>query len=241
MSARAWAASAAVALAACAKIDYLPPNPVAPWPTRVLMHRGGGGAGDSGAPACPYPENTLPAVECGAQLLDGVEVDVQLSTSGTLWLGHNNEVLDCAGNSIGCFQDLGDGSIDAVATCTDPDSGARVQKYVRLSDVFAALSVDHPDKYVSLDIKGQYCRSLGRPEAEAMADQVDTLVRVYGMGGKVSVESEQRAFLQRIVDAGAPVATFVNALGDIDMPLSWAANLGATGISFKYGSASGMR
>ena len=227
MSRAARAAAAVLALAACSKIDYLPPKPVAPWPTRVLMHRGGGSSG-------PYPGNTLPAVRWGASLLDGVEIDVQLSANSTLWLGHDNEVLGCDGKSIGCFQDLDDTAIDAVAYCPDPSTGAPVQHYVRLDEVFAAISVEFPGSLFSLDVKGQYCRSLGRDEAEAMADQVDALVRTYGMDGKVAVETEQRAFLERIVDRRAPVYGFVNALDDIDGPLGAASNLGATGISFKF-------
>lgn len=225
------AALVTLALAACQKIDYLPQNPVEPWPTRVLMHRGGGSEG-------PYPGNTLPAVRWGASILDGVEIDIQLSADGTLWLGHDNEVLGCDGEQIGCFQDLGDAEIDGVAYCADPASGTLVQHYVRLSEVFAAISVEFPESLFSLDIKGQYCRSLGRSEAESMADEVDRLVRQYGMGGKVAVESEQRSFLERLKHDGAPVYAFVVSLGDIDGPLSAAANVGATGISFKYAPTS---
>ncbi|BDG05608.1 glycerophosphodiester phosphodiesterase [Anaeromyxobacter oryzae] len=231
MSVAGRAAAAVLVLAACEKIDYLPPNPVAPWPTRVLMHRGGGSDG-------PYLPNTLPAVEWGASILDGVEIDIQLSADGTLWLGHDNEVLGCDGQGVGCFQDLHDGEIEAVAYCDDPSSGAPVQHYVRLAEVFAAISVEFPDSLFSLDIKGQYCRSVGRDEAEAMADELDRLVLANGMGGRVAVESEQRAFLERVVEKSTPVFTFVNALGDIDGPLTAASNLGATGISFKYDPSS---
>jgi glycerophosphoryl diester phosphodiesterase len=217
----------ALALCACAKVDYLPPAPVAPWPTKVLMHRGGGSAG-------PYRENTLPAVEWGASALDGVEIDIELSASGTLWLGHDNDVHSCDEAVVGCFQDLDDAAIDAVAYCPDPVTGAPVQRYVRLDDVFAAISVEFPDDLFSLDIKGQYCRSLGRDEARAMADEVARLVAKHAMGSKVAVESEQREFLERIVESGAPVYAFVNALDDIDAPLSASASLGAAGISFKY-------
>jgi glycerophosphoryl diester phosphodiesterase len=227
----AAAATVALALSACSKIDYLPPDPVAPWPTRVLMHRGGGSSS-------PYPENTLPAVRWGASILDGVEIDLELSANGTLWLGHDNEVLGCDGNSIGCFQDLEDASIDAVAYCDDLSTGAPVQHYVRLDEVFARISVEFPDSLFALDIKGQYCRSLGRDEARAMADEVDRLVRTHAMDGKVAVETEQRAFLERTVENATPVYSFVNSLGDIDAPLSQAANLGATGISFKYAPTS---
>jgi len=91
-----------------------------------------------------------------------------------------------------------------------------------------------PDKLYALDIKGQYCREVGVDEANAMGDEVNRLVRLHGLDGKVAVESSQRTFLERIAANGAPVFSFVVALDDIDGPLSAAANLGATGISFKY-------
>lgn len=225
------AALVTLALAACQKIDYLPQNPVDPWPTRVLMHRGGGSAG-------PYHENTLPAVRFGASILDGVEIDIQLSADGTLWLGHDNEALGCDGQAVGCFQDLRDSEIDGFAYCADPASGALVQHYVRLSEVLAAISVEFPASLFALDIKGQYCRSLGRSEAESMADEVDRLVRQYGMGGKVAVESDQRSFLERLRHDASPVYAFVVSLGDIDGPLSAAENVGAAGISFKFAPTS---
>jgi glycerophosphoryl diester phosphodiesterase len=236
VSLAARAAAAALALSACEKFDYIPPNPVEGWPTRVLMHRGGGDGS-------PCPHNTLPSVRYGASVLDGAEVDVQISADGTLWLGHDNEVYGCDGAVLGCFQDLDDGAIDGVAYCDEPGSdpscqdaahGGRVQHYVRLDEVFAAFAVEIPDGLLALDVKGQYCRELGVDEATGMADEVDRLVGLHDLGGKVLVESSQRSFLERIVDRGTPVHSFVIALDDIDGPLSAAANLGATGISFKY-------
>jgi len=236
VSLAARAAAAALALSACDKIDYLPPDPVEPWPTRVLLHRGGG---DPALGGSPCPQNTLPAVRFGASVVDGVEVDVQISADGTLWLGHDNEVHDCSDEAVGCFQDMGDAAIDAVAYCDEPASdascrdasrGGQVQHYARLDDVLAAMSLELPDKLYALDIKGQYCREVGVDEANAMGDEVNRLVRLHGLDGKVAVESSQRTFLERIAANGAPVFSFVVALDDIDGPLSAAANLGAPGI-----------
>lgn len=222
MSAGARAAAAALALCACDKIEYLPPNPIQGWPTKVLMHRGGGGGG-------PYRENTTDAVLYGAGLLGGVEVDVQVSANGTLWLGHDNEVLACDGvTQVGCFQDLGDAEIEPHAIC------GGVEHYSRLDDVFQAVKLVYPETLYSLDIKGQYCRTLGVDEARAMAGEVERLVAAHGLGEKVAVESSQREFMERIVASATPIYSFVVALDDIDGPLSAAANLGATGISLKY-------
>jgi glycerophosphoryl diester phosphodiesterase len=233
--------AAALALSACEKIDYIPPNPVAGWPTKVLMHRGGGSCGSPYGSPCP--DNTLPAILHGLSTLDGAEMDIQLSKDRTLWLGHDNEVLKCDRSPLGaCFQDLADPDIDAVAYCNTttgtpctPGSASCAQHYVRLDEVFAAVAVPaYADKLFSLDVKGQYCGTGIADAATVMADEVNRLVRAHGMDGKVLVESDQRTFVERVVANATPVYSFVVALDDVDGPLSAAARLGATGISFKY-------
>ena len=71
-----------------------------------------------------------------------------------------------------------------------------------------------------------------------MADEVDRLVRTYGLGGRVLAETSQLAFLDQLVSKGSPVDTFVVSLGDVDGPLGAASRQGATGISFKFDPAS---
>ncbi len=234
----------AVALGACSKIDYLPDAPLAGWfPPVVLMHRGGGNDCGPGLPCWP---NTLPAVQHGFETLDGVEVDLQITADGTVWLGHDNETVDCAGNGIGCFQDLHDSDVDRVAycdgavACTPNAANATtcIQHYVRAEEVFKALQVTSPEKMISLDVKGQYCRELGVGEAQRMGDEVDRLVRTYGMAWRVMAESSQLAFLDQVKGLGTPIYTFIVSLGDVDGPLGAASRQGATGISFKWDPAS---
>ena len=62
------------------------------------MHRGNGFNTD-------FVQNTLPAAEYGLSVLDGIELDIQLSKDGTLWLDHDNEVHDCDGNTCWLFSD----------------------------------------------------------------------------------------------------------------------------------------
>ena len=234
---------AAVALAGCSKIDYLPANPVAGWyPPVVLMHRGGGYDCGPGLSCMP---NTLPAVLHGFDTLDGAEVDIQISADGTIWLGHDNATHDCAGNQIGCFQDLHDSAIDPVAYCDgaspctpDPVSPSTtcIQHYVRLEEVFAAVSGVQPSKMISLDVKGQYCRSLGIQDAQRMGEEVARLVRAHAMDWRVLAETSQLNFLDQVGDS--PLYTFVVSLGDVDAPLSSAVDRGARGISFKFAPGS---
>src|SRR6187551_609157 len=128
----------------CEKIVIYPDNPFLEIPTKVLMHRGSGDNPD-------IVSNTLEAAQYGLSILDGVELDIQLSLDGTLWLDHDNEVRDCNGNIIGCFQNMTDAAISAAAEC------AGVIRYHKLESVFQLMVSSYPDSYISLDIKGQYC------------------------------------------------------------------------------------
>jgi glycerophosphoryl diester phosphodiesterase len=243
-AALAGLAVAALALGACSKFDYLPDQPLQGWsPPVVLMHRGGGyDCGDGSTVPC-WP-NTLPAVKHGFATLDGAEVDIQVSLDGTLWLGHDNQVKDCTGATLQCFQDKTDLQIEEVAycdgavSCYDPSAPNCLQHYVRAEEVFAALQDYMPEKLISLDIKGQYCRELGLSEAQHMANEVDRLVRTYGMAGRVLTETSQLAFIDQLVGRGTPADTFVVSLGDVDGPLGAAARQGVAGISFKYADGS---
>lgn len=206
----------------CEKILYTPDNPFSGLHTRVLMHRGNGFN-------TAFHENTLPAAEYGLSVLDGIELDIQLSRDGTLWLDHSNEVLDCDGNSIGCFMTMTDDEILAAAECGD------TLRYHPLESVFALMVSKYPDSYISLDIKSQYCEIKNTIETmRLMAESVLALVDKYKMQGKVLVESNSVEFLQELANQSS-VGQCVVSLGDVDEGLANAAYVKARGISLEYG------
>jgi glycerophosphoryl diester phosphodiesterase len=206
----------------CEKISYLPDNPILGIPTKVLMHRGNGFNDD-------LIPNTLEAAAFGLSVLDGVELDIQLSKDGTLWLDHDNEVHDCAGNKIGCFQTLTDSEIQAYAVCDG------VVRYNTLESVFELMSSDYPDSFISLDIKGQYCEILNTKEAmRQMAESVLALVEEYNMEKKVLVESSSLEFLAELEDQSLVSQCFIT-FGDVDEGLANAAATKCRGVSLEYG------
>jgi glycerophosphoryl diester phosphodiesterase len=206
----------------CEKIKYEPDNPFSGLPTRVLMHRG-----------CGFNEafipNTLPAAEYGLSVLDGVEMDIQISADGTLWLDHDNEVHDCAGNVVGCFQTLSD---EQIMTYTECDG---IIKYYTVESVFNLMASQYPESYISLDVKGQYCEIVNTKEfMNRMAGAVLSLVEKYKMQNKVLVESSSIEFLQEL-DNQSIVGQCVISLGDVDEGIANAAATKAKGISLEYG------
>jgi len=206
----------------CEKIEYAPDNPFTGLSTRVLMHRGNGFNTE-------FIPNTLPAAEYGLSVLDGIELDIQISKDGTLWLDHDNEVHDCNGNEIGCFQTMTDADISSAAECDG------IIRYHTLESVFELMTAEYPDSYISLDIKGQYCEILNTVELmQQMAESVLALVDKYKMQGKVLVESNSLEFLSELDDQ-EDVGQCVVELGDVDKGLANAAATKARGISLEYG------
>lgn len=206
----------------CEKILYEPDNPFAGLETMVLMHRGNGFNTE-------FHENTLPAAEYGLSVLDGIELDIQMSKDGTLWLDHSNDVLDCNGNIIGCFQTMTDAEIFTAAECAD------TLRYHTLESVFELMVREYPGSYISLDIKGQYCELVNTVETmRMMAQSVLYLVDKYKMQGKVLVESNSIEFLTELDDQSF-VGQCVVSLGDVDEGIANAAVVKARGISLEYG------
>lgn len=207
----------------CEKIVYAPDNPICGLPTRVLMHKGCGDNPD-------ITTNTLAAAEYGLSLLDGIELDIQMSKNGTLWLDHNNQVLDCEGNVVGCFQEMTDNEIIAYAECND------TIRYNTLESVFELMASDYPESIISLDIKGQYCEISNTKEVmEQMAKSVLDLVAKYNMENKVLVESSSLEFMSEFENQKSVGQCVITVSGDIDEGLANAKATNARGISLKYG------
>jgi glycerophosphoryl diester phosphodiesterase len=211
-----------VFISACNKIEYSADNPIDGTPTKVLMHKGCGDCEE-------HIENTLPGVTYGLSVLDGVEVDIQMSKDGTLWLDHSNEVFDCDGNNLGCFQELTDNEITTIKACDN------TSKYYTLESVFQLMTEDYPDSYISLDIKGQFCKMLTLSSTmKQMAQSTLSLVSNYNMQGRVVVESSSSSFLKELKDQNF-VALYIIDYGDVDLAIVNAGAAEVHGISMKYG------
>ena len=208
----------------CDKIVYAPDNLICGLPTRVLMHKG------CGSDNPDFIENTLAAAEFGLSKLDGIELDIQMSKDGTLWLDHNNEVTDCEGNVIGCFQQMTDDEIREYEKCND------TIRYNTLESVFERMATEYPESIISLDIKGQYCEVTNTKEImNQMAKAVLDLVAKYKMEHKVLVESSSLEFMSELENQNSVAQCVITVSGDVDEGLANAQATKARGISLKYG------
>lgn len=206
----------------CNKIEYDIDRPIIGQSTLVLLHRGCGYNSN-------FVPNTLPAAEYGLSILDGVELDVQISKDGTLWLNYDNDVIDCDGDIIGCFQNMTDTEIYDIAIC---DS---IIRYSTLESVFELMSKSYPNSHISLDVKKQYCNFLTVPSTmKEMAIAVKSLVAKYEMENKVLVESRSIAFQKEMEDQEDIIQCIIS-LGDVDKGIADARAKKTKGISIRYG------
>lgn len=96
---------------------------------RFVGHKGGG---DNSFNA-KYIENTLPAVQEGLKTLNGVEIDVQMSLDGTLWMFHNLDIgqSNCNTNYHHSIVLLNDTEIEKIKIC----NGSVQDKIYRLEEL----------------------------------------------------------------------------------------------------------
>jgi glycerophosphoryl diester phosphodiesterase len=82
-----------------------------------------------------YHDNSKEAVEFALSIegCDGIEIDIQLSKDGTLWLFHDDH-LDEETNGIGCLNDLTDGELAILEYNT-----IHKEKLTRLRDIDFSL------------------------------------------------------------------------------------------------------
>lgn len=216
-----------IAFTSCRSLNSYPDYPVADVKTKILAHRGGGG--DS----LLYPENSFAAVRYSLPSVEGVEVDLQISKDGTLWLSHEYNLPSCGNLEATCFAEATDNVIVNMDTC----NGRRIS-FAKLETIFAYMSANHPDKFISLDIKiWPSCglSSLGvRSIMNLMGDRIADLTEKYLMQKHVMVESGIGSFLNHVKKKTTGIECFLLATDDFKKAARIALRSGWDGISYEY-------
>jgi glycerophosphoryl diester phosphodiesterase len=209
----------------CKKIKYYPDKEFDGSITRFLAHRGGVQAG--------YQENSVESAANGLANLDGIEVDIQISKDGTIWLSHNN-IIDSCNLAIGqCFSLTPDSIISEINSC----KGIKFS-YSKLESVFELMAYEYKDSYISIDFKSwSPCSSdewdlLGT--FEKVANTIVTLAEKYKLESNIMVESETAEFLDYVKDENSNIKCYLTAFGDFERGMLKALENGYDGISFQY-------
>ena len=114
---------------------------------KILGHKGGGTSSFNSL----HIENTLPSVEDGLKVLDGIELDVQMSLDGTLWLYHDPDVsyTSCGSAWSGTIPLLTDNEIQNVLIC----DGSKQSRIYKLEEIVNYWNADAVGFFMSLHIK----------------------------------------------------------------------------------------
>lgn len=208
----------------CDRIEYYPDRPLTIVKTYVLGHAGSGivGRGD-----------TMESCINGLTLSDGIEIDLQISSDGTLWLSHDEHTMSCNTIGVECFHVISDSRIEEINTCL----GA-ADSYPRLTTVFEYINLHHPDSFVSLDVKvwepcGLTDLNVTR-NMNILAQKIIDIVRLYHLENQIMVESEVGDFLYYVRTHSDFIETYLTTLGDYELGVSRALDSEFSGISFKY-------
>jgi glycerophosphoryl diester phosphodiesterase len=208
----------------CDRLEYYPDKPLPETVTRVIGHRGGGES---------YGDNTLVGIQTGLTLLDGVEVDLEFSADGTIWLNHSYLTEPCGSFGEKCFSEMTDQQIEDLNECRD--ASLRIPK---LEEVFRHMQGIGGEKYISLDVKAwKPCGLDGlnvTRQMNKMAQAIIDLTRQYHLENHVMVESETGDFLYYIRKNSNFIETYLTTLGDFELGVSRALDAKFSGVSFQF-------
>lgn len=204
------------------------PSPTVESITKYLGHRGSGSDSWSGKDPLFPQENTYDAVILGSQMLDGAEMDIQMSTDGTIWVWHDDKINNSLPQSdigVPCLNDA-----DVVGLLP---SGKVIHK---LDTVLEWLS-DNPNKEFSLDVKGYFtsCSSLNLAAYfDEMSDSLTVMLTRYNLVKRVKVETDYQYFLDAMKVKSPNVETYLLAYGNLNSAITTALSKGYDGVSMAF-------
>ena len=141
-----------------------------------------------------FIENTLPSVMDGLKSMNGVEVDVQMSLDGTVWIYHNGDIgeTSCQTNYHHCLILLKDSEIEKIQICAN-NIQDRIYKLKELVDYWKGNNEGFP---ISMHIKLDMGRdTLNHPliggELAYLLKLADKLAVLYP-----SIQNQDRIFVE---------------------------------------------
>lgn len=186
----------AILVFGCAKID-LSPNEL-----DEILVIGHGGMGFM-SPQNPLPENSLESIKEAMELLraDGVEVDVQVSAEGTLWLYHD-EFLQTMTNCQGCLSEKTDAELRQCRYRNFLANSGPGPKLITLAELFAYFQSYPEFPLLVLDLKvSSPCADSAihrQWRREKFAAHIDSLARHFRASERILVTTPNFLALQAV-------------------------------------------
>jgi glycerophosphoryl diester phosphodiesterase len=205
-------------------LDAFPDQSYTKYETLIFAHRAGGDA-----PYGPFEENTMEAAIYGFTNADGIEVDVQKSLSGTLWLFHDSYLVECDGKDKNRIPEKTDDEIRSYMSC-------KGDQLSTLEDIFKYHRENSLTKFITLDVKSWLPskNSYSTSYLIQVADKISELVNQYQMQEYVLVECENALFLNRVRKKNKRIQLYLTTFGDLEEGARKALKAGYDGISYEF-------
>lgn len=210
--------------------------------TLILGHRATGAGVNNG-----FLENTIPAIEEALKFADGVEVDIQMSKSSSIWLYHDDmfnhlcpesrALIDQYG--LSCILNSPDSLIEKLRICRD---GIKERIYP-INDLLSLLS-QHKNKYVSLDVKGYFnteCVSnnnVSRNYIDAIGKRLYNMIASYKVKDKIFVETAYSRLFEQLKEKDPAIKCHLLGFENLPKIVDKAIKLKLDGISFNLRDSS---
>ena len=209
-------------------------NPPKQHKTRVICHRGSG-IGITIIDGDTFFENTLEAINYGFQNFDGVEIDIQMSLSGTIWVFHNCEINILDTSNYFCIPSSTDEQIK-IANSKLP----KYQQLCTLEEVLKLHQSQFMEDFISLDLKGYFdaeClsqRNVSKEYEISIANEIVRLTNKYKMQDFIMVETNYTNALDQIKSKNSNIECYFLAYNQFEKNLEKAIDKNYNGLSFNF-------
>lgn len=213
--------------------------------TLILGHKSTGNGVNDG-----FLENTLPAIREALKYADGVEADIQMSSSKTPWIYHDDlfnnlcETSEFLLKSKGytCILQTPDSIIEQLRIC----KGGVKERIYKLEDLFDVLS-KNKDKIASLDIKGYFdstCvkyNNVDKIYQYNLADTIYALIQKYDVKDQIIAETNYTSVFERLKEKDSTIQCHFFIFNHLEDKIDYAIEKKADGLTINmhdksYGS-----
>ncbi len=197
--------------------------------TKILGHRAYGIKGYNDT----LMDNTLPAIIKALDIADGVELDIQMSLDGTVWVYHDPQFYTEDSTLISIPQ-LMDDQITQHFEYLHPNT-----KINTLNEIFKYFGENQINKVISLDVKiifNPNCFNKGYASAKYLnqiADIVIQLTKEYKISKQIMVETESEYLLDRF-RYNSEINTYLLGFSNFEKLIKKAYKKDYTGVSQNY-------
>ncbi len=180
-------------------------------------------------------ENTIPSLKYALSVYDGVEIDIQMSKNGTLWMYHDGIIDQYHSNSNKiCIPNLKDSELEKVKFYI----GDKESKLYKLKEAFEILSLkENRNKIISLDVKGYFpskCfknNNADKEYLEKLSLAIVDLSDKYSISNQLIVETDYKICLDVIKRNSSGIRTHFLAHNNFLKATEIVENKGYDGVS----------